>query len=223
MSASYRDDRDAAFARLDALQRENDRLRAENRWLYDQLDPDELHPALARAHRRGAAVGAAMLLGALSCVALVARDAASNVARADADLSANLDLRAWNPPDGTATRRPRTPASTASATSAPVTPHTPAPDPVALALAPVIRACLSDVRGRVEVIAAVDARGRAHQVHVTREGRLSAPRAERRCVRHALASITLPTTRAVYAAAESAVALRLAVIPAASRHGRRAR
>jgi hypothetical protein len=223
MSASYRDDRDAAFARLDALQRENERLRGENRWLYDQLDPDELRPALARAHRRGAAVGAAMLLGALSCVALIARDAASNVARADADLSANLDLRAWDPPGGTAARRPHANQSPACAPSAPATPQAPAPDAVALALAPVLRGCLSETRGRVDVVAAVDARGRSHQVHVLRVGRLSAPRAERRCVRHALASITLPTTRAVYTVAESSTELRLAVIPAATRHGRRAR
>ncbi len=217
MSPSYRDDRDAALARVDALQRENDRLRAENHWLQDQLDPDEPHPALARAHRRGAAVGMAMLLGALTCVALVARDAASNVARADAELAFDLDAQEREPP------LPPTPAELAQAAQrSPRTPTEMRPAAMELALTSLLRGCFTGARERVDVFAAVDARGRARQVHVFSPGRAS-PRAERRCARRALASVTLPTTQSLFASRGVGPELRLAVLPAASRHRRHAR
>lgn len=222
MSPSYRDDRDAALARVEALQRENDQLRAENHWLHDQLDPEETHPALARAHRRGAAVGMAMLLGALACVALVARDAASNVARAEADLAFDLDAQEREPP------LPPTPAELARTLSNPAPRALPTPPAeshpavMGLALAPLLHGCFPGVRARVDLLAAVDARGRARQVHVFVPGR-SSPRAERRCVRRALASVTLPTTQSVFASQGADAELHLVVLPAASRRAHRAR
>lgn len=221
MSPSYRDDRDAALARVDALQRENERLRAENRWLHDQLDPDEPQVALARAHRRGAAVGVTVFLAALSCVTLIARDAASNVARADADLEFDLDPIARVASSVHALEAPTAVRALAPRVDRAVTPTAPRVEAAREVSAPMLARCFEGASSRVEVFARVDARGRAKQVHVFGAGFGSA-RAARRCARHALAGVTLPVAGAATVHAEG-VDVRVTTLAAPHRRARRAR
>lgn len=217
MSMVYRDERDAALARVDALLRENARLRAENGWLHAHHDdvPRE-HPRV-----RGALAAAALLLAALAFAGLVVRDATAHTTRADDDL-------AFAPsPLGPTFSVPATRASlrtlvrdamvrTASAPRAPA-------GVVALAVAPLLQGCFAADSRRVDVLAVVDDRGRTRHAHVLVEGRGGrALRAERRCVRRALATVALPATRADYTVEGSPVRLVVLRAPFA-RHRRRAR
>lgn len=219
MSPSYRDDRDAALARVDALQREVERLRAENHWLHDQLDPDEPQVALARAHRRGAAVGVAVLLGALSCVTLIARDAVSNVARAEADLEFDLDPIARAAPTVHAAEVTTTEHALTTRGDRAAAPVAPSVEAVRAVSAPTLARCFEGATSRVELFALVDARGHAKQVHVFGVGHA---RSARRCARHALSSVTLPVAGAASVHADG-VDLRittLGVTPRRARHRR---
>ncbi len=214
MSPTYRDDREAALSRAEALRRENARLHTENVWLRAQLDPDGVHPAVARAHRRGAAVGVALLLGALSCAVAIARDASSDAAQAGADL-AYLDARELTPAPalGHAAARPVAPA--APSTEAPARED---PAVTSLALTPLLQGCFTGPRARADLLASVDARGRVRQSHVFVAGREPREmRTTRRCVRRAFASITLPTERAAYASYGPNAELHLVVLPAPRR------
>ena len=71
MSTTYRDDRDAALARAEALDRENERLRAENFWLRAQVDAE------SAPWFRGVLVGLAVLLATTVGASMLLRDVAA--------------------------------------------------------------------------------------------------------------------------------------------------
>jgi hypothetical protein len=213
MSTAYRDERDAALARVDALLRENARLRAVNGWLH------ACPGGAPRERVRGALAAAPLMLAAIACAGLVVRDATSHAAVADADLAYAPGAAgpSFTVPDARASLRTLVRDAADGAPS-------PAPSRavVALAVAPLLQGCFAAGARRIDVLAAVDGRGHTRHVHVLVEGLGGrALRAERRCVRRALATVTLPTTRADYAVEGSPVHLVVLQAPS-SRHRRRA-
>lgn len=220
MGSSYRDDRAAALARADALQRENARLRTQNHWLLAQLDPDDAPDLRARPLRRGLMVGAALFAGAVGCLAALLHDAAQRPVYAEVDSACPAPCVFTPPPEERSSLAALVRPETAPAPVHPapvVLPHD-EPAAVGLALVPLVQGCFHGPARRVDLLAAVDPGGHVRNAHVFESDRdARSLRAERRCVRHAFASVTLPTARAVYSSYSPEREIRLVVLPASSR------
>ncbi len=74
MDVPYRDDREAALAAADALRRENDDLRSENEYLRGVLDPRARSLGRTAAQLQGALAVVSLCVGAMTGVAVLARD-----------------------------------------------------------------------------------------------------------------------------------------------------
>lgn len=211
MSVTYRDDRDAALARAESLHRENELLRAENFWLRAQVDPagaEGVHWV------RGALVALALLLTTTVGASMILRDMASRAP----DPSAPFELPDRPFPDdalrraltGAAPAAPEAPAPVAAAPAPVLAPA----DGLAVALTPLLQGCFAGPRSRVDLVATVDARGRARHVYVVRQGGAVAARAERRCVRRALGAVSLPAARGDFTSYGPNTELHLVLLPA---------
>jgi hypothetical protein len=211
MSATYRDDREAALSRAEVLNRENELLRAENFWLRAQVDP----AGAEGVHwMRGALVALAVLLTTTVGASMILRDMAAHSAERAAP---SFDLPDRPFPDD-ALRRALTGAPPVVADRPEEPPPVPPParegTALDLALTPLLQGCFAGPRSRVDLVATVDPRGRAQRVYVLRHGQVGAPRAERRCVRRALEAVSLPTARGDFTSYGPNTELRLVLLPA---------
>jgi len=206
MSITYRDDREAALQRAEALDRENERLRAENFWLRAQVDA-ETTPWF-----RGVLVALALLLTTTVGASMILRD----IAMSAPEPGPSLELPD-RPFAEDALRRALAGPPAAIEAPSPRVPSRPPPPPngdATQALASRLQGCFDEARGRVDVVATVDDRGRARRVYVLRPGMPRTRRAERRCVRRALGAVTLPSHRGDFMAAGSHGELHLLLLPA---------
>lgn len=219
MSATYRDDREAALSRAEVLNRENEALRAENFWLRAQVDP----ASAEGAHwMRGALVALAVLLTTTVGASMILRDMAGRVP----DPSAAAFELPDRPFPEAALHRALTGAAPDAIPVAAV-PAAPAAAPpergLAVALTPLLQGCFSGPRSRVDLVATVDGRGHAQRVYVLRHGAAGARRVERRCVRRALEAVSLPAARGDFTSYGPNTELHLILLPARSGRSRGAR
>jgi hypothetical protein len=211
MSATYRDDREAALSRAEVLNRENEVLRAENFWLRAQVDP----AGAEGVHwMRGALVALAVLLTTTVGASIILRDMAAHTADSSAP---SFDLPERPFPDEALQRALAGAPPVVADRPAEAAPEAPPPSERAsltVALTPLLQGCFAGPRSRVDLVATVDSRGRAQRVYVLHHGQPGARRAERRCVRRALEAVSLPTARGDFTSYGPNTELHLVLLPA---------
>lgn len=226
------------MAQAEALRRENELLRAENHRLRTQVAASEIDRDMGDRRLRMEAEACLWsedhwVRGTLIALALLlmATLAGSVILRGKTFIPPSRSLP-FEPSEQVFsealrhvfTNAPEVPQYHAPAPADATTPSPPthAVNAFAPALTPLLQECFSGSRGRVDLVATVDARGRARHVYVLHEGGALASPAERRCVRRALAALALPTTRGDFTAYGPCTELHLVLLPArAGRHTRR--
>lgn len=157
VSSTYRDDRSALLASMDALRRENEDLRAENLSLRVLVDPAPARASLAQL--QGAMAATAMLLGAMVGAAVLARESHADVSPRPTLEARELPLAAVplpevTPPPVAPRDEPSLPAPE---------PARPAPTSLRAALRPIepaLARCLATERGDLRLVIRLDAEGR---------------------------------------------------------------
>lgn len=192
MSPTYRDDRAALLASLDALRRENEDLRAENLSLRVLVDPAPSRASFAQM--QGAFAALAVLLGAMVGAAALARESHANVTPRPLP-SRDLPLAMIPLPAAPATLAPAV-APPPEAPAPLATPSPPSRDALRAALRPtepLLARCLADTRGDLRLVLRVEADGAVSPQRIERRrGGALDPEAAR-CALEAAASLRLDT------------------------------